>query len=62
VELHAKLGGKLTVGWLTAERLGELLWAAFSLAMASLMWTGRRIVRPLSAMARRIDCLIHQVA
>ena len=37
-------------------------WMRTSLLMVSTMWTGMRMVRAWSAMARVIACRIHQVA
>ncbi len=37
-------------------------WTRASLLMISTMWTGMRMVRDWSAMARVIACRIHQVA
>jgi hypothetical protein len=37
-------------------------WVRWNLLTFSTMWTGMRIVRPLSAIARVMACRIHHVA
>jgi len=59
---HVELLGELLRRRLPTEVLQHLALDAASLLMTSTMWTGMRIVRAWSAMARVMACLIHHVA